>query len=84
MGTTYGIPCGNTVAVVGDPGTGKTTLLLSYLTYASIKGEGQGGVLTLCTPQDNKSDAFTTLNNRQNFLTGENNRIKCLHKILLL
>lgn len=32
----YGIPCGNTIAVVGDPGTGKTTLLLNYLSHGSI------------------------------------------------
>jgi len=31
-----GIPRGNTVAVVGDPGTGKTTFLLTYVTHGSL------------------------------------------------
>ena len=31
-----GIPRGNTVVVVGDPGTGKTTFLLTYVTHGSL------------------------------------------------
>lgn len=31
-----GIPRGNTVAVVGDPGTGKTTFLLTYVTHGRL------------------------------------------------
>lgn len=32
-----GIPRGNTVAVVGDPGTGKTTFLLTYIVHGSLE-----------------------------------------------
>lgn len=32
-----GIPRGNTVAVVGDPGTGKTTFLLTYVTHGKAE-----------------------------------------------
>lgn len=31
-----GIPCGNTVALVGDPGTGKTSLLLLFFRHAQV------------------------------------------------
>lgn len=32
----FGIPRGNTVALVGDPGTGKTTFLLTYVTCGMV------------------------------------------------
>lgn len=32
-----GIPQGNTIVVVGDPGTGKTTFLLSFFRYALLR-----------------------------------------------
>lgn len=35
-GTTRGFPIGNSVAVVGDPGTGKTTILLSFFRFANV------------------------------------------------
>ena len=34
------IPRGNTVAIAGDPGTGKTTLLLTFLRYARLDKHG--------------------------------------------
>ncbi len=33
----YGIPVGNSVAVVGDPGTGKTMLLLSFFAHGKVQ-----------------------------------------------
>jgi len=33
-----GFPTGNTIAVVGDPGTGKTTFLLAFYAQSQIKG----------------------------------------------
>ncbi|MEW6218926.1 MAG: ATPase domain-containing protein [Thermodesulfobacteriota bacterium] len=35
-----GIPAGNTVALVGDPGTGKTTFLLSFFCHGRIREYG--------------------------------------------
>ncbi len=62
----YGIPCGNTIAVVGDPGTGKTTLLLSFLSYGSFmsgKGEwGRSNILSLHSHSKENKEAFQTLN----------------------
>ena len=34
-----GIPCGNTVALVGDPGTGKTTFLLLFFRQGRLNGK---------------------------------------------
>ena len=34
----FGFPKGNTIAVVGDPGTGKTTLLLTFFRHAHMQG----------------------------------------------
>lgn len=46
--STGGIPYGNTVAVVGDPGTGKTSLLLSLFRYGERNSEGSGVVTGRC------------------------------------
>lgn len=51
-----GIPRGNTVVVVGDPGTGKTTFLLTYVSRGIQK------LLEHNTPEDgssNKEEKFT-------------------------
>ncbi len=62
-----GIPSGNTIAVVGDPGTGKTTFLLNYLTHGTVTTgkddkERRCGVVCL-QPSDPKQKAvFTALN----------------------
>ena len=34
----FGFPKGNTVAIVGDPGTGKTTFLLTFFKHACLQG----------------------------------------------
>ena len=48
----YGIPVGNSVAVVGDPGTGKTMLLLSFFAHAKV---GSGCVVLGDSKNDNSS-----------------------------
>lgn len=48
-----GIPRGNTVAVVGDPGTGKTTFLLTYVANGSLGEEESLVRLKSADPQKN-------------------------------
>lgn len=44
-----GIPCGNTVALVGDPGTGKTTFLLLFFRQGRLRsGTESCGVVLGC------------------------------------
>ncbi len=60
-----GIPRGNTVAVVGDPGTGKTTFLLTYVTHGSLKIVEEKNswqcVVRLETEEDEKTKAFQAI-----------------------
>jgi KaiC/GvpD/RAD55 family RecA-like ATPase len=67
-----GIPRGNTVAVVGDPGTGKTTFLLTYVTCGNLEAiqketserKPTQWVVRLETKEDkdNKTKTFQAIN----------------------
>lgn len=62
-----GIPRGNTVAVVGDPGTGKTTFLLTHVTHGSLNIIGGDDswqeVVCLGTGQEEEAESLDAIDN---------------------
>ena len=64
--TGMGIPRGNTVAVVGDPGTGKTTFLLTYVAHGklqTIDGNSWQQVVRLQDKKRRRIKTFEAINN---------------------
>lgn len=59
------IPIGNTVMLAGDPGTGKTTILLDFFRYARFSEFQQGVTLCVDTSESEASgseEVFNTIN----------------------
>ncbi len=61
-----GIPRGNTVVVVGDPGTGKTTFLLTYIAHGNLKSNSENSgqkVVCLKKRADGQEATFQAIDN---------------------